>query len=241
MFTELEFNKVAYLLENDTILIVSATDLETIHIHQKLKPLNGHNKIIRVFEGPNTYYIGKFGEYKTVHVQCGMGSISPDGSAMTVKIALDLLKCKIVIMVGIAFGVDDTKQNIGDVLISRSILPYDIKKESSTPIPRGIEAPASQILLNRFKASKLTWEHILPDKKRAQLIPTRLLSGEALIDNLEFRNGLIDIFPESAGGEMEGAGIYAACCNQNTQWIIVKGICDFADGNKAQAETRNCH
>ncbi|MBK8342206.1 MAG: hypothetical protein IPL12_02105 [Bacteroidetes bacterium] len=31
---------------------------------------------------------------------------------------------------------------------------------------------------------------------------------------------------------MEGAGIVSVC-DGKLQWIIVKGICDFADGNKA--------
>jgi nucleoside phosphorylase len=31
---------------------------------------------------------------------------------------------------------------------------------------------------------------------------------------------------------MEGAGVYAACDGKSVEWILVKGICDFADGNK---------
>lgn len=30
---------------------------------------------------------------------------------------------------------------------------------------------------------------------------------------------------------MEGAGVFVACDNK-VSWIIVKSICDFADGNK---------
>jgi hypothetical protein len=32
---------------------------------------------------------------------------------------------------------------------------------------------------------------------------------------------------------MEGAGLSAACESKNREWIIAKGICDFADGNKS--------
>ena len=36
--------------------------------------------------------------------------------------------------------------------------------------------------------------------------------------------------PEAIGGEMEGAGVYAAA--GKTDWILVKAICDWADGTK---------
>jgi nucleoside phosphorylase len=31
---------------------------------------------------------------------------------------------------------------------------------------------------------------------------------------------------------MEGAGLYAASTDRNVDWILVKAICDFADGKK---------
>jgi len=31
---------------------------------------------------------------------------------------------------------------------------------------------------------------------------------------------------------MEGAGVYSACQDNHTDWILVKSICDFADGKK---------
>jgi len=31
---------------------------------------------------------------------------------------------------------------------------------------------------------------------------------------------------------MEGAGVYAASFRAKTEWILVKGVCDWADGRK---------
>jgi len=50
---------------------------------------------------------------------------------------------------------------------------------------------------------------------------------------------LISLHPTVKGGEMEGAGISAACASKNKNWIIVKGICDFADGNKDVDKDKN--
>ncbi|MFB3154300.1 MAG: NB-ARC domain-containing protein, partial [Candidatus Acidiferrales bacterium] len=40
--------------------------------------------------------------------------------------------------------------------------------------------------------------------------------------------------PEAIGGEMEGAGLYVSCHDENVDWILVKAICDWADGHKAE-------
>lgn len=231
-YIEVECDEIKHLFNGGLILVVTATDLETTATHDRLKPLIGYDSIIKVYEGELTYYFGIMGKYKIAHVQSSMGSISRDSSIMTIRAAIEKLKSKVVIMIGIAFGVDKGKQNIGDVLLSESIIPYDSKRiGKKRTILRGIEAPSSKLLLNRFRNIKITWEHFLDENKRAKLIPTRFLSGEELVDNLGHRNKLIKDHPDSKGGEMEGAGVYAAC-DGKADWILVKGICDFADGNK---------
>lgn len=237
IYNEVDFLDFHNIFDQNWILIVTATDLETEQLHCHLTPLNGGENILKAFQGDLTYYFGVLGKYKIVHVQSSMGSISRNSSIMTVSTAQSLLKLKVVIMIGIAFGVDSSKQNIGDVLVSESIIPYNVKRVGkSESIQRGIEAPASKILLNRFKNIKPTWEHFVADGIKGKLIPTRLLSGEELVDNIEHRDELLAINPDSNGGEMEGAGLYAAC-DGKADWIVIKGICDFADGEKGHNKT----
>jgi hypothetical protein len=54
------------------------------------------------------------------------------------------------------------------------------------------------------------------------------------VDNIDFRQQLLDLEPEAIGGEMEGSGLYVACQDPTVDWVLVKSICDWADGNKAQ-------
>ncbi|GAB4200683.1 MAG: hypothetical protein OHK0022_22000 [Roseiflexaceae bacterium] len=54
------------------------------------------------------------------------------------------------------------------------------------------------------------------------------------MDNLAFRNQLLAIEPEAIGGEMEGAGLYLAAHDAQVPWMLVKAICDWADGNKGE-------
>ena len=52
-------------------------------------------------------------------------------------------------------------------------------------------------------------------------------------DNLDYRKSLTKLVSsEAIGGEMEGAGLYVSCHDAKVDWILVKGICDWADGDK---------
>jgi hypothetical protein len=65
-----------------------------------------------------------------------------------------------------------------------------------------------------------------------------VLSGEKLVDNLDFREQLRVLEPEAIGGEMEGAGLYVACHDAKVDWILVKAICDWVDGHKNRNKTK---
>lgn len=230
-FVEHKYDDLSHLFDGSLILLITVTEVETEVLRSKLEPINGFDGVLKVHKGNYTYYIGRFGKYNVAQVQSSMGSISKGSSIVTVKSALDCIKSRIVIMIGIAFGIDNKKQKIGDVLLSETIIAYNPKRVGKDEtVQRGIESSASTFLLNRFKNVN-TWEYILDCGDKAKLIPAKMLSGEELIDNKDHRDELIKIYPEAKGGEMEGAGVATACDN-SVEWILVKGICDFADGDK---------
>jgi nucleoside phosphorylase len=59
-----------------------------------------------------------------------------------------------------------------------------------------------------------------------------VLSGEKLVNDPEFLKQLRKLEPDAIGGEMEGAGLYVAASEKKVDWILVKAICDWADGSK---------
>ena len=65
-----------------------------------------------------------------------------------------------------------------------------------------------------------------------------ILSGEKLIDNIDYRDQLLKLDNEAVGGEMEGAGLYVSSHDHKVDWIVIKAICDWADGNKKKNKTR---
>jgi len=231
-YVEKSFRDIDSYSTKGLILLVTATKTETKALHQKMLPLPGETGLIEMKKKTATYFIGKFGNFGVAHVECGMGAVSSNGAIITVTNAINALKPKFVLMVGIAFGLDPKKQNIGDVLVSNHILPYEIQKVSANGVIwRGSKPEASNSLRDSFK-SLHNWEFTLPNLEKASLELCDILSGEKLVDNLDFRQELEKLFPTAKGGEMEGAGVYSACQDNHTDWILVKSICDFADGKK---------
>ncbi len=185
------------------------------------------------FIGERTYYeLGIIGGAKAFMVQSEMGSDGFGGSRFTVEEGIRALAPSAVIMVGIAFGINMEKQHIGDILVSRQLVAYDPQRIGSDPdgkpitFLRGDRVSAPIRLLDRFKAGRMAW--LEPPDIHFGLI----LSGAKLIDNQHSRDQLRQIEGEAIGGEMEGIGLYEAARRYNVDWLLVKAICDWADGNK---------
>jgi nucleoside phosphorylase len=230
---EKSFDEVRELIPQINLLLITANEIETFHVRQALLPLNEDTDVIKVPHGLHTYFIGIFGEYLAVHVQLGkMGSLSYAGATLTAFESINNWNPKVVLMIGVAMGVNEEKQRIGDVLISDTIISYEIQRLSKGGITqRGSIVDAGAVLLDRFK--NIAWTNPIDDGLFSKILPSQILSGEKLIDNLKERNKILKVFPQASGAEMEGAGIYAACKRANlNEWLLVKGICDYGDGNK---------
>lgn len=175
---------------------------------------------------------------------CEMGAAGVGGALQSVQKAIATLSPAAVILAGIAFGVDERKQQIGDLLVSRQLFLYEPQRVGmSQPrmnqpgvdqpgvdqvIVRGDRPHASALLIDALRNAELHWP-----QDGATVRFGLLLSGEKLVDSTALRRRLLQLAPEVIGGEMEGAGLYVACADTKVDWIVVKAICDFADGNKA--------
>lgn len=232
---EKSYEELKDILDSLNLLILTANGIETFHVKQVLKPLDGYEDVLKISHGLQTYFIGTFGQYAAIHVQCGdMGNMRAAASFPTAMNAIEDWRPKVVIMIGVAMGVNEEKQNIGDVLVSETIAPYEIQRLSTDGINQRNEIiPPGPILLNRFKNVTGWLNSINDDNTMAKILNGQILSGEKLIDNKRERTKILKRFQNAIGAEMEGAGIYAACRNkQINEWILVKGICDYGDGNK---------
>lgn len=222
-------------VQNFTVdaVILTAVRRERDAVLRILKPPANESRVWRVIKEGQTYYLGCLGEHNVVVAMCRMSYGGPGGATLTTFRAIKGWHPKAVIMVGIAFGKDREKQKIADVLVSSQVICYGLKaiRPDGTVQHRGDHAPAGLKLLDRFRNTQ-HWHFAKPDGTECAVIEGPILSGEVLANNTEFKENLFKTFPTAIGGEMEAAGVHAAAYELDTQWIIVKAICDWADNNK---------
>lgn len=220
------------------VLLVTVTDAETDALRAVFAERHGRDFTIS-FVGDKSYYsLGTIGGARTFLVRSEMGAGGVGGATLTAAAAINDLRPPAIIMLGIAFGLRPQSQQIGDILVSRQIMLYDLQRVGSDgqgeilTRTRGERAAASHWLLDRFRTGRDSWHG-------ADIDFGLVLSGDKLVDNPHFRDQLLRLEPEAIGGEMEGAGLYAAAQRNRVDWILVKAIADWADGNKGENKKAN--
>lgn len=130
--------------------------------------------------------------------------------------------------VGVAFGASSAKQKLGDVLVSTKAIDYaNVRSNADGSIDyRGDSNEATVHLVSRARFVK--------NRVKLQVRIGAVLCGPVLLDNRDGKARLLAQFPTAIGGEMEGLGLYSAAAGCNLEWLIVKAICDWADGSKAK-------
>lgn len=216
------------------VLIVTVTKVESKAVFDVFQEATGGLAKPTLIDDRVYHDLGIINGARAFMVQSEMGSGGLGASQQTVQKGIMALSPAAVIMTGIAFGVNASRQSIGDVLVSQQLRLYELQRVSTEDgslklIPRGDRPHASPWLFNLFQSADLYW-----DESKAKVRFGLILSGEKLVDNVDFRQQLHDFEREAMGGEMEGAGLYVACQDAKVDWILVKAICDWADGHKTQ-------
>lgn len=182
--------------------------------------------------------LGEHGGVRVGMVQTEMGSTQPGAAAMTTLQAMYEVSPRYIIGVGVAFGIDPVKQSIGQILFSEKLQDYNLTKAATDEqtgrtrvIPRGDKVSPNPGFLHRVRTMANLWRL---EGNPVPVSPALLLSGDTLVDSLDYREQLSRLFPEARGGEMEATGIYSASRENETPWMIIKAICDYADGNKRE-------
>jgi nucleoside phosphorylase/CheY-like chemotaxis protein/tRNA A-37 threonylcarbamoyl transferase component Bud32 len=213
------------------VLLVTAVDVELTTVTSRLKPFADATPTpSKLALGANTYHFGKLGRYRCAAMMTEMGSGGTGGSALAVSDAIQALNPTVVVMVGIAFGRDSSTQRLGDLLVAKHVIPYELQRIGAKVVPRAAHVEAGTTLLNR--ARNLGWVYKASDGEIRKPIFGPLLSGEKLLDSLDAKQRLFELFPHAIGGEMEAAGVAAACQRLKREWLVAKSICDWGDGEK---------
>lgn len=220
------------LLSTTDLLLLTVTPVEKRAVLAHLWPRLGAAAVQTHSLDLVTYRFGQFGRYRAAHVQCSMGSGGTRGSMLTAQEAIQRARPKATLVLGIAFGASRQKFHLGDVLVAEQIASYELAKLTQEgAVHRGPHHRAGVHLAERFANRRDDW-HFPRGHGEVEVHQGLVLSGEKVIDRRDFRDALLREYRTALGGEMEGSGAYAAAERLNVQILLLKGICDWADGHK---------
>lgn len=121
-------------LESSPILLITANRVEANMMVRRLSEvLSKDGEGLQTITEKNCkFHFGTIAGKHVVHVQPkDMSSFTRDGSFSTIEFILKRYKPQLVVSVGVAFGADAEKQNLGDVIVSKRLLPYDSSNKYS--------------------------------------------------------------------------------------------------------------
>lgn len=211
-------------LKDCKVLIVTANENERDILHYRIVRDCKEPKITRIIFGNVAYFIFQWGKYKVAHVhQHQMGSNRDLGMRKTLEEVFSIFRPNVVFSMGVAFGIDPTTQNIGDVLVSHKVFPYS--------------------------ENKVRDDLILPDRSQDKVIDSWLdvrfvnttgflegvtygsiLSGGSVLSSDQDKVRICRAYSKQdyvVGGEMEGSALFQLCASYDIPCAVIKGICDW--------------
>jgi nucleoside phosphorylase len=230
---DVDAESMEQLLRLADVVVATATPKETAALLSAMEFIPGESTHLVGSVGIPVYTIGRIGAYAVVHLQTDMGTTGPNAASQAIADAIREVRPKIIFAVGIAFGISRSRMRLGDVLVAKHITDYEMQKLTPTTVEdRGQTLGGDVAMCERFQAYKRGWSYPREDGSAVDVFLGQVLSGAKLVNSREFRDSLAERFPSALGGEMEGAGVYAAAARHGVRVLLLKAVCDWADGLK---------
>lgn len=181
--------------------------------------------------------LGSISGAQIVLTEARMGDAGPGSAQDAVTAAVLDYRPKVVIALGIAYGVDPVDQAIGDILISETLFIWndnrvdELDGQGMIWSVRGDKPSSTASLFSAFVMAARLWNR--RSNFSGKVHQGTFASGNTLVNSEQFRTWLQHNTTKMIGGEMEGRGVYGAALGRaggslRIDWIIVKGICDWA-------------
>lgn len=211
-------------LKGCKVLIVTANENERDILHYRIARDSKEPKITRIIFGNVAYFVFQWGKYKVAHVhQHQMGSNRDLGMRKTLEEVFSIFRPNVVFSMGVAFGIDPTTQNIGDVLVSHKVFPYSENKVKDDIIlpDRSQDKVIDSWLDVRFVNTTGFLEGVTYGS---------ILSGGSVLSSDEDKARICRAYSKQdfiVGGEMEGSALFQLCASYDIPCAVIKGICDW--------------
>jgi nucleoside phosphorylase len=171
-------------------------------------------------------------------------------SALFVRLVIAAVQPRFVAMVGICAGLKEGKQRLGDVVVcsvARNLAQGKLESTSSGDTDgfayvedRSVNAlfPADRLLLAEFDLATQTVRSCgdcSAEFRRVQFSAGEVLASPYVLKSALIRDWLKERYSEAIALEMEGAPLALTAATEFANWILVKGISDWADKRKDDA------
>lgn len=171
---------------------------------------------------------------KIAVIKCFMGFSGPSGSIVVVQDAVPILRPKAVICVGYCGSLDEKNTKLGDVIVSSKLTTYALARERKDGIEYwGPVVPTNKDMANLMKHAGAGWKAPLTNTDDLEVTLRSdgvFLSGPNVLDEPKHLKELKKRFRRATAIEMEGHGLYEAAHSRGIEWLVIKGVSDFADG-----------
>lgn len=221
-YLSLDSEHLNAMLSTCTIMIITANQIEKAMLHFEVAQFN--KKIYRIINGQNAYFIFRWGAYWVAHVHQGETGANKDmGANSTICDALAHFTPNIIISLGVAFGIDYTTQQIGDVLVSKRIFPYSENKldEDKLKPDRSQDKTIDSWLHVRLKSAAEFLDSVTYGD---------ILTGGSVLSSFEEKDKICLGYTKAdfvIGGEMEGNAVFQTAQRVGIPGVVIKGICDW--------------
>lgn len=234
------------LFSQTAIVVLTANKYENNVLHQKIYQLNKKQKKIHKMKinlaTPCDKYSEAFAywfewnDYSVLHINANVtGSYTIGGSADIVKWVINnpYLFPSAIISLGIAFGANEDKNGLGDVVISEKIYPYFVGAKINDEALSIVDDNAFEIGSEFNRIKNLTTENKfrrLEKRLRIKISLGNYLTGEAVVSSQKARDAFLHITTqEIKAGDMEGYGLFKECKDKNVliPCLTIKSICDW--------------
>lgn len=210
------------VLSRCKVMVLTANSVEKSILHFEM--VRRGQKIRRIMSGNNVYFVFEWGKYWVAHVhQTETGANKNLGTNTAIYEALKHFTPNVIISLGVAFGIDHINQSIGDVLVSKRILPYSENKRDE-----------DKIKPDRSQDKTIDdWLHVRLSNACGFLDNTvygDILSGGSVMSSFQEKDKICLGYTKAdfiIGGEMEGNALFQYAKRDGIPGVVIKGICDW--------------
>lgn len=255
---ESDIKKLQSICTKKTILVITANPIEEGVLLHGLSDAT-ESKLQFFIVGNFPYHICKIGEYTIVHTHTPRTGVEMTRRA--INASTKYIKPTAIVLLGICYGLDFNKYELGDVLIASTLKNFRLNfRDSDSSDETIFEAEVEEnfgvsteprVGLQSGVTTKLGYRNIFSSVteengmlRKINFVAGTILSANCLMSSKKVKLAVLEVFgnvrPKPLGGEMEGGGLLNSEILENgfDNWMVLKSICDWGEKKNSLSSDR---